>query len=388
MDFRLGAETEALRAEIRRFLTTEMTPELARRVHETGASHDDEFTAALVREGWLAPGWPVEFGGQGRDPLEMMVIHDELRLFDAPTHGIATTLMVAAVIRDVGTPDQQREIIPQAVRGEIVIVLGFTEPEAGSDVAAAATRAVRDGDDWVISGQKMFTTNAQLGDYVFLLARTNPDVAKHRGLTMFLVPLDQPGVEVQAVRTLSGERTNITFYNDVRVSDRWRIGAIDGGWATMGVTLAREHGAGFGSALQRLLEATAGWALDALDDQERPMIESTAVLEQLGRTAASLEASRLLHRRVVWMAEAGIERRAEGPMSKLFSSEALERRAEEAAELMGAEGLRSYFDPTAPSNGLVDHMLRFSLGTTIYAGTSEMHRNMIAQRHLGLPRPQ
>jgi len=387
MDFRLGAETEQLRAEIRGFLDEHMTVELEERIHRSGVSHDDEFTAALVREGWLAPGWPKELGGQGRDPIEMMVIHEELRLVDAPTYGIGTTTIVAAVIRAIGTPAQQRAIIPRALAGEIVIVLGFTEPEAGSDVAAAATRAVRDGDDWIINGQKMFTTNAQIGDYAFMLARTNPDVPKHKGLTMFLVPLDQPGIEIQPVRTLSGERTNITFYNDVRVSDEWRIGEVDGGWATMGVALAREHGAGFGSAIQRLLDAAARWALEARDEADHSLVESPEVLTALGRTAASLEASRLLQRRSVWMGENDIPMRAEGPMSKLFSSEALERRAEELSELMGPDGLGSYFEPSAVQGGLVDHMLRFSLGTTIYAGTSEMHRNMIAQRHLGLPRP-
>jgi alkylation response protein AidB-like acyl-CoA dehydrogenase len=334
----------------------------------------------------MAPGWPVEFGGQGFDPIEMVAIGEELRLADAPTYGIGTTMMVATVIRAAGTDAQKAEIIPRALSGEIVIVLGFSEPEAGSDVAAAATRAVRDGDEWVINGQKMFTTNAQIGDYVFLLTRTNPHVAKHQGLTMFLVPMDQPGVEVQAVYTLSGERTNITYYNDVRVSDAWRIGGVDEGWTTMTVALTAEHGAGFAAAIDRLLGAAESWARTAADDDGVARLEDVEVREALGRTAVDLEVARLLQRRVAWMAETGLPLATEGPMSKLFSSEALKARAQDIAEIVGPDALRSYFDPTAPSHGVLEHMVRFSLGTTIYAGTSEIHRNMIAQRGLGLPR--
>jgi alkylation response protein AidB-like acyl-CoA dehydrogenase len=388
MDFRLSEETEQLRADVREFLEEQITEELEERLYRTGVSHDPDFTKALAAKGWAAPGWPAEWGGQGRDKIEQTVIHEELRVVDAPTYGIGTTAMVAAVIREVGTDAQREAILPKALSGEIVIALGFTEPEAGSDVAAAACRAVRDGDDWVIDGQKMFTTNAQIADYVFLLARTNLDVPKHKGLTMFLVPMHQPGVEVQGVITMSGERTNISFYNDVHVSDEWRIGEVDGGWTTMGVALGLEHGSAFGPALARLLGAAEEWAKEATDIDGRPRIEDPDVREVLGRTAASMEVSRLLMRRTAWAAVAGVDVPAPGPMAKLLSSEALERRAEEMVDVMGPDALRSYFDPTAPVNGLVEYLLRFSLGTTIYAGTSEVHRNMIAQRALGLPRPR
>jgi len=387
MDFRLGPSSDALRREIRAFLDEHVTPELEEQLHRTGVFHDAEFTRALADGGWLAPGWPVEFGGQGLDPIEMLTVAEQLREAGAPTYGIGTTLMVATVIRAVGTEEQKSEILPRALSGEIVIVLGFSEPEAGSDVAAVRTRAVRDGDEWVINGQKMFTTNAQVGDYVFLLTRTNTEVPKHEGLTMFLVPMHQPGVEVQAVYTLSGERTNITFYNDVRVADSWRIGDVDGGWKTMTVALTAEHGNGFAPAIARLLAAAESWARRARDDDGSARIDDPEVREALGWTAADLEVARLLQRRVAWMAETGLPTTAEGPMAKLFSSEALKERAQQIVELMGPDALRSYFEPTAPVNGALEQMLRHSLGTTIYGGTSEMHRNMIAQRALGLPRP-
>jgi alkylation response protein AidB-like acyl-CoA dehydrogenase len=386
IDFRFDDATEEFRAEVREFLGEHITRELEEQVYRTGVSYDEGFTRAMAEKGWLAPGWPVEMGGQGRGPLDLVALGEELRFVDAPTYAMGTTSMVATVIRKVGTPEQQQQIIPGVLSGETVIVLGFSEPEAGSDVAAATTRAVRDGDEWVINGQKMFTTNAQVADYVFLLTRTNPDVPKHKGLTMFLVPMDQAGVEVQAVYTLSGERTNITYYNDVRVSDEWRIGPVDNGWITLTVALAAEHGAGFSPAIHRLLAVTERWAHEATDDEGESRINDERIREALGRTAASLEVSRLLQRRTAWMGEVGMEGGTEGPASKLFSSEALEDRAQEIAELVGPDALRSYFEPTAPEHGLIEHLLRFSLGTTIYAGTSEIHRNMIAQRGLGLPR--
>ncbi len=388
MDFRVHEGEDELRAEVRAFLDEHLTPELEARMHRTGVSHDGAFTRALADKRWIAPGWPVEIGGAGLGLLERITLMEELLRAEAPIYGVGTSYLVASVLKAVGTEAQQ-VLIPQALAGQIIMVLGFTEPEVGSDLASAVCRATRDGEQWVINGQKMFTTNAQVGDYVFLLARTNTEVPKHKGLTMFVVPLDQPGVEIQPVFTMSGERTNITFYNDVRVDDAWRVGEVDGGWRTLSVALAEEHGGGFSPAIDRLLGAVVSWTLDAeagIDGEGRPLADSAEVQELVGHIAASREVSRLLHRRVSWMAEEGIPVVAEGPMSKLLSSEELEDRAEQAVEVLGPDALRSFLDPTAPARGLVEHTLRFSLGTTIYAGTSEVHRNMIAQRGLGLPR--
>jgi alkylation response protein AidB-like acyl-CoA dehydrogenase len=386
MDFRLGEASDTLRAEAKAFIAEHHTDELREQVYRTGVSHDPAWTKALRDQGWLAPTWPEEWGGQDRDPIEMSALSEELQKVEAPGYGIGTTTMVAKVIQRAGTEEQQQEILPKALNGEIVIVLGFSEPEAGSDVANAQTKAVRDGDEWVINGSKMFTTNAHIGDYVFLLTRTNPDVPKHKGLTTFLVPMDQPGVEVQAVYTLSGERTNITFYNEVRVHDRWRIGDVDGGWRVMTGSLQDEHSGGFGAHTWRLLEHTESWAHEATAPDGTPRIEDPDVRARLARCATELEVSLLLQRRSAWMAENGMVPEAEGPMSKLFTSEALERCAEDLCEMVGPDALRSFLEPTAPEQGEIEHARRFSLGTTIYAGTSEVQRNIIAGRGLGLPR--
>jgi len=386
MDFRLGEGSDALREEARRFLGEYFTDDVRERMHGTGVHHDRDFHRARVDHGMLAPGWPEEDGGQGRDSLEVLALAEEFQSAGAPTYGGSTTLMVANVIRHMGTEEQKRRIVPQALGGEIIIVLGFTEPEAGSDVAAAQTRAVRDGDEWVINGQKMFTTNAQEADYVFLLTRTNSEVAKHKGLTTFLVPLRQPGVEIQPVFTVSGERTNLTFYTDVRVSDSLRIGEVDGGWEVMTVGLTFERSLPQGGDSRRLLRAMERWALTSVDDAGHPKSEDTDVQARLGRAAAEIEVSTLLARRCAWVQKSGTLPGVEGSMAKLFATEALTRQSTDFMDMLGPDGLRSAGDPAAIANGIAEYSYRYALGTTTYGGTSEIQRNIIAQRGLGLPR--
>jgi alkylation response protein AidB-like acyl-CoA dehydrogenase len=386
VDFSLGERSESFRAEARQFLDEVFTDEMREEMHRTGVRHNWEFHRALVERGWLAPGWPVEFGGQGRDPMEMLAFAEEFQRAGAPTYGLGTTLMVASIIRHLGTEGQKRSILPRALRGEIIIVLGFTEPESGSDVAAAQARAVRDGDGWVINGQKMFTTNAQEADYVFMLTRTNTEVPKHRGLTTFLVPLRQPGVEIQPVFTLSGERTNLTFYSDVHVDDSLRIGDVDGGWNVMTVGLTFERSGAQGGESIRLLEAMERWATTTLDADGRRRSEDGDVLARLGRAAAEIEVSTLFARRSAWIHDAGGLPGVEGSMAKLFASEALTRQSADFVDLLGPDGIRSAGEPTAIEGGAADYAYRFALGATTYGGTSEVQRNIIAQRGLGLPR--
>jgi alkylation response protein AidB-like acyl-CoA dehydrogenase len=384
MHFQLDEEAAAFRAKLRAHLDEAITPELAERIYRSGDAHDDDFAAGLVENGLFAPGWPVEFGGSGRRGIEVQLLTDEMQRADAPVYLSETTRMVASVIRRAGTREMQDRILPGALSGKTTIALGFTEPECGSDVAAATTKAVRDGDNWIINGSKMFTTNGHIADYVFLLTRTSPDKPKHKGLTMFVIPLNTPGVEAQAVWTLSGERTNITFYSDVRVGDDCRIGEVDGGWAVLGLSLQDEHASSWGPHMARLLDHAEQWAHSSTEGSA-PITDSDA-RRRLARIAMEVEVSELLLHRCVWMAEQGQIPVAEGPMSKLFSTEALVRSAQDVNELVGPDALRSYFEPTAPQNGQFEHLMRFSLGTTIYAGTSEVQRTIIAQRGLGLPR--
>ncbi len=386
MHFHLDPNTEVYRSDVRAHLEKVLPSEFEERIYRSGVAHDDDFAKGLVDKGYFAPSWPAEFGGQNRNAWDEQVLKEELMRVDAPVYLSETTRMVASIIREIGTPAMKDRILGGAMKGDITIALGFTEPECGSDVAAAATKAVRDGDEWVINGSKMFTTNGHIADYIFLLARTSPEKPKHQGLTMFLVPLDSEGFQAQAVWTLSGERTNITFYADVRIGDEWRIGDVDAGWQVLGLSLQDEHASGWGPHLARLLHHAEQWARTTEDEHGSSRITDTDVRRRIARVAMELEVSMLLQRRCVWMAEQGQAPVAEGPMSKLFSTEALVRAAQDVNEMVGPDGLRSYFEPTAPEQGRLEHLLRFSLGTTIYAGTSEVQRTIIAQRGLGLPR--
>jgi hypothetical protein len=258
--------------------------------------------------------------------------------------------------------------------------LGYSEPDAGSDVAAVQTRAVRDGDEWVINGQKMFTTMAHEADYVFLLTRTNPDKPKHKGLTMFLVPMDAPGIEVTPVHTLGGERTNITFYTDVRVPDSCRVGDVDDGWSVMHAALVYErNGTNWGEP-DRLVRKVAAWAAEtgALDD---PL-----VAERLAEHATAMEVGRLLVYRAATLAAAGAMTAVEGSMAQLFLPEAFTRAASELLDVLGARGVLPHGEDGAPVAGWVEHAYRHSTVTTIYGGSSEIQRGIIAERGLGLPR--
>jgi alkylation response protein AidB-like acyl-CoA dehydrogenase len=386
MHFQPDADAEAFRAGVRSHLREVMTPEFEERIYRSGVAHDDDFAKGLVQKGYFAPSWPVEFGGQNSSVWEDQALKEELMSADAPVYLSETTRMVAAIIREIGSPVMKNRILGPALNGDLTIALGFTEPECGSDVAAARTRAIRDGEQWVINGSKMFTTNGHIADYVFLLARTSPEKPKHKGLTMFLVPLDSQGFDAQAVWTLSGERTNVTFFTDVRIGDEWRVGDIDGGWQVLGLSLQDEHASGWGPHLARLLHHVERWANTPGSDSESPPITRNDVRRRITRVAMELEVSMLLQRRCVWMIEQGQTPVGEGPMSKLFSTEALARASQDVVELVGPDAMRSHFEPTAVEEGRFEHLMRFSLGTTIYAGTSEVQRTIIAQRGLGLPR--
>jgi alkylation response protein AidB-like acyl-CoA dehydrogenase len=289
--------------------------------------------------------------------------------------------LVARTLAVTGTDEQRRRIVPSVLAGEIIVCLGYSEPDSGSDVAAATTRAERDGDQWVINGQKMFTTLAHEASYVFLLTRTNPEVPKHRGLTMFLVPMDTPGIEVTPVHTLSGERTNITYYTDVRVADDWRVGAVDGGWDVLRVALAFERRPTMVGELDRLLRQYLDWAR-----RQPGLLVQPTVRARIASALVDLEAGRRLSERMAAMTADGDLPVVEGSMAKLWSSEALVRAAANLLDSLGADGVLRAGGPGAPAGGAVEHMLRHAQVTTIRAGTSEIQRTIIAERGLGLPR--
>jgi alkylation response protein AidB-like acyl-CoA dehydrogenase len=379
IDFGLGAHTQKFREEVRAFLTQYVTPAVSERVHTTGTVHDWDVHRALAAKGWVAAAWPEEYGGAGRDPWEMRVFAEECALADAPTDGLSMTLMVANTLRAVGTDEQKRDILPRVLAGEVVICLGYSEPDAGSDVASAQTTATRADDGWVINGQKLFTSMAHEAQYVFLLTRTDPDVAKHRGLTMFLVPMDSPGIEIEPILTLGAPgRTNRTYYRDVHVPDACRVGDVNGGWSVMNVALTFERGGTF--AAVRALAETVTWA------RSRGRLTDRTVRARLGRVAADNEVATLLSLRTTWIAARGDLPGVEGSMAKLFSSQSIQRSTADLLDLLGVEGVLQESEPDAPAAGAVEYQWRKAAVATIYGGTSEILRGIIAERGLGLPR--
>jgi hypothetical protein len=385
MDFRLGTESDAFRELVREFLDEHLTDAITERVHETGTVHDWDFHRALGERGWIAASWPVEYGGQGRSPYELTAMREELRLAGAPTDGLANTLIVARTINHLGSPELKEELLPKVLRGEMIFALGYSEPDAGSDAAAATTKAERDGDEWVINGQKMFTTLAHEAAYVFLLARTNPDAPKHKGLTMFLVPLDAPGVEITPVHTLGGERTNVTYYTDVRVPDRLRVGDVDHGWEVANVALAFERGGMGLTESDRVWRQTVEWATTTERDGS-PVIDDPLVRDRLARVAIHNEVAKLLAYRVSWVVASGGVPSIEGSMHKLFYAERFQAAVGALMDMLGPDAVLAHGTEDAPVDGWVEHQYRHAPVTTIYGGTSEVMRNIIAERGLGLPR--
>ena len=381
MDFAINPEVAAFAAEVREFLAEHLTGEMRRRMHRTGTNHDWDLHRAIAARGWIAaalPGSP-----HARDPFEMAVLFRELELADAPYHGLSVTMLAAGVLQQVGSEELRAKVLPQILAGNALVCLGYSEPDHGSDVAAASTRAIPDDEahsTWTISGQKMWTTLAHIAQHVLLLTRTDPDVPKHRGLTMFLVPLETPGITVQAVHTISGDRTNVTFYDDVIVGDECRVGDVNGGWRVMGVALALERGVMGGTALGEVLwRAARAWAADT------GVLDRPRVRDLLARTRIDVEVAWLLAQHTAWIAASGASPSIEGSMTKLFASETYQRAAREWQDLAGAAGLLDMDAEGALAGGVFERAARHAPLTTIYGGTSEIQRNNIAERHLGLP---
>lgn len=322
--------------------------------------------------------------------------------FGIDVSGMNPTSMMVKVIEAVGTDEQKLDILPKLRNGEALCSLGYTEPESGSDVAAAKTRAVRDGDSWIINGHKMFTSHADISTHVFLLTRSDPEKPKHQGLTMFLVPLDSPGVEVRRVDTLGYHHTCMTYYTNVVVPDSARVGEVDGGWAVMRVALDIEHGAaarkskrvsgaepqdkepprlGTGSGpLADLISRAITWACETrLADGSRP-VDDADNQERLGRMAVDAEINNLLARRPD-RSSPGV-----GNGHKLFWSEAYLRASAECVDMAGMDGLLPYPEPGTAAGGWIEFAFRGAPVTTIAGGCSEVQRDVIAERRLGLPR--
>ncbi|MGI4984879.1 MAG: acyl-CoA dehydrogenase [Janthinobacterium lividum] len=393
VEFGVGPAAEAFGAEVRAFFEKNLDAELIAHAHHSVAGYHRGFHMKLAAAGLLYPHWPVAFGGNGRTAFDMAAAAEAFEDFNWQRITVPVTNQVAQVVMRFGDSVLQQEVLPRLASGAAVACLGFTEPASGSDVFAAKTRAQRaaDGGDWIIDGQKVFTTAANVADYIFLLVRTDPTGPKHAGLTLFLVPMELPGVSIDAIHTLQDERTNITYLSGVRVPDRYRLGEVDGGLAVMAATLEIEHGGDqYRISFDRMVRHAVRWAQTTpLDDAAhadagaRLAIDDPDVRRRLARAMVHATLARDLCYRAIWAVEQGIPGRAAfGPMSKLFSTEIYRTEACDLMDLTAPESLFAGHDAL----GSIEIGYRQSVGMTIYGGSSEIHRSLIAEQGLRMPR--
>lgn len=381
IDFDLGEGAGALAQEVDEFFEKTLTPELKQHAHHSWDGHHPVVHKQLAEAGLLFPELPPEKGGRGASPYESFAANAVWEKHGWTSHAKGTTMMVAAIIDKFGTDEVKHDILEPILAGDIVCSLGYSEPGSGSDVFAAQTKATPDGNGWRIDGTKMFTSGANLSDYVIMLTRTNPDVPKHKGLTMFMVPLKAEGVEVQPVYTFQDERTNITFYDGVKIPDSCRLGEVDGGVRTMSAALALEHSGGFSQAQMTMVRA-AEQLCRQIDCGDGQLIDDQLAQTRLAKAWAHCWVSEMLGLRSLWAAENGIDVPAAGPMAKMFSTEKF---LEDGSDLLDLTAPLSLSKREGPAD-TINMSYRFAHGSTIWAGTSEIQRSMIAERALGLPR--
>lgn len=381
MDFsavELSAEDKAFQTEVREFLASVVTEDVIRRDRETGDNFDEGVHLALGAAGYLEKEWKTEADG-GFSRVRRRIWELEKRRAEVPWVTWGTTSMVARSVAKFAPDEIRDEVLRGVFDGTVRLCLGYTEPEGGSDVATCKTRAVKDGSSWIINGSKMFTTGAHNCSYTFLITNTDPDAPKHKSLTMFLVPLDLPGVEIQGIRTVDGDRTNIVYYSDVRVDDKYRLGEVNGGWTVVREPLDAEHGAvaaaDDGLADVAIMAHQAGFMVEAADNvaavvQRSGAIDDASVGYRLGRSIARIEAS--------LSAPSIFGRVALAQTMRDVAPDLMDVAGSVAALPIGADG---GFDDRS------EYVYRFAPLVGIYGGTLEVFRNMIAQHVLGLGKP-
>jgi alkylation response protein AidB-like acyl-CoA dehydrogenase len=338
----------------------------------------------MGRDGWIGVGWPKQFGGQGRSPSEQIALITEMGYADAPTsaHNIAETI-VAHALFSYGTKAQQDEWLPRIKRGERTFGLGYSEPEAGSDLAALRTRAVRDGDNWIVNGQKLWSTGGDKAQYMWLAVRTDPAAKKHAGISVLMVDLKSPGVTIRPSIALYGKTFSATFYDDVRVPAANMVGEVNNGWRVITDALASERVMISGTRM-----AGIEHAFDRLTEYVRKttaLRSDPVVRDRIGALAADIEVARQLTMRNIRLVEQGKSPIAEAAMGKVFYSELQERLGQAALDILGSGGLLSVGSPGAPV-GEMEQFLRHSIMGMLGGGTNEIQRNIIALRGLDLPR--
>jgi alkylation response protein AidB-like acyl-CoA dehydrogenase len=379
---------EAFRKEVRAWLAKHWSEEKRAAYYRKPFKErgwDTEFSKLMGRDGWIGIGWPKEFGGQGRSPSEHIAFITEIVNSGAPysAHNVAETIVAPALFK-YGTKEQQAEWLPKILRGEAYFGLGYSEPEAGSDLAALRTRAVLDGDHYVVNGQKLWSTGGDKAENVWLAVRTDPEAKKHAGISVLLASLKAPGVTIRPSMAMYGKTFSATFYDNVRVPAKNLVGRVNDGWNVITGALASER-VMIGASVMATLERGFEHLVEHVKADEA-LRSNVVVRDRLGSLAAELEAARQFQLRNSRMTEEGRTGLYEAAMGKVFSGELQERIGQAALDILGTSGILSEDAPGAPVHGEMEQLLRHSIMGMIGGGTSEIQRNIIALRGLDLPR--
>jgi 3-oxocholest-4-en-26-oyl-CoA dehydrogenase alpha subunit len=386
-------EQERLRQQLREYFAGLMTPELRRGLAETGGDYGDgqayrAVVRQLGRDGWLALGWPAEFGGRDGSMLDQLIFTDEAATAGVPVPFLTINTVGPTIMR-FGTAEQKASFLPRIAAGEIHFSIGYSEPEAGTDLAALRTRAVRDGPDYVINGQKMWTSLIQYADYVWLACRTDPDAPRHKGLSILIVPTDAAGFSWTPVHTVAGPTTSATYYSDVRVPASALVGEENQGWALITNQLNHERVALTSSApIRSALREVCGWAAATKLATGQRVIDQEWVQLNLARVHAKAEFLKLVNWRIAAEADAGGGRGlgpAAASATKVFGTEFATEAYRLLMEVLGANAYVREGSAGAVLSGRIERMHRAALILTFGGGTNEVQRDIVAAAALGLP---
>ena len=375
-------EQQALQRQLRTYFE-----ELVASV-EGSPSEEPAYTRSIRQmgqDGWLGLGWPLEYGGMARGPIDQMIFVEE-----SHWAGVALPLLtlnsVGPTIMALGTDEQKQRLLPGILKGEVHFSIGYTEPSAGTDLASLKTRAVRDGDEYVINGQKIFTSAIQYADYVWLAARTDPDAPKHKGLSVFIVPVDTPGFSSTPLPTIAGDITSSTFYEDVRVPVANLVGAENQGWKLITNQLNHERVAICpASGLSRSLSEVRRWAQEHRLGDGRRVIDHEWAQIGLARAHARVDVLKLFNWKVAWAADKGLNP-ADASATKVYGTELALEVYGHLLETVGQAGYLVEGSPGAVLRGRLENQARGQTIFTFGGGTNEIQRDIIAMIGLGMPR--
>ncbi len=391
MDFSHAPEVEDFRQEVRTFIRDNwddriMDPRREGMAQLVDTPERREFMKKLAARGWLGMTWPSEYGGRDMPGIYEYVLNEELAAVGAPYIGKGVGIVGKTLIRH-GSEELKQRFLPQILNAEIEWAIGYTEPEAGSDLAALQMRAVRDDANggWRITGQKRFTTSAHFAEWYWLAVRTNPDVGKHKGVSLMILPMDAEGIQITNMPTIGDERVNEVYLDDVFVPDEMVVGEVDKGFYYVSEALDFERFTLFTvSAYVNKYSFVRDWVREAERDGV-PLKDDPTIRAEIARLARNVHAAKMITAQVIAKASAGEVPNIEAAMFKLWATQIGQEAADAALRWAGPTGALRRGAPHSPDDGRFEHSLRYTVVDTVGAGTSEVQRNIIARRGLGLP---